>query len=61
MVNNVGTASQTVAHHYISIRPFGIVLSGKWPFWRGVRKRHPHCFAAVPQQTQDNHPMLFQC
>ena len=32
-----------------------IVLSGKWSFWR-----HPHCYA-VPQQTRDNHPMLFQC
>ena len=35
-----------------------IVLSGKWP-GVGVRKRH--CYAAVPQQTWDNDPMLFQC
>ena len=60
--NNVGPASQMVAHHYISIGPFGIVLSGKWPFWRRVKKVSPAllCGSTSPQ-TRDNHLMLFQC
>ena len=37
--NNVGTASQTVAQHYISIVPMYRVI---WCFWRRDWKRHPH-------------------
>ena len=33
--------------------------SGLFGVW--VRKRHPHCYVAVPQQTRNNYPMLFQC
>ena len=45
---------------------------GSGLFGVGVRKRHPHCYAAVPQKhgtitrgstpkTRDDHPLLFQC
>ena len=31
------------------------VISGSGLFGVGVRKRHPYCYAAVPQQTRDTH------
>ena len=33
---------------------------GSGLFGIGVRKRHKHCYVTVPQQTRNNHPMLFQ-
>ena len=48
-----------MAHHYISIGPFGIVLSGKWPFWRRGKKVSPAllCDSTYPSK----HWTITQC